>query len=39
MRKRNAPDRSQGREEMMQAALFFAHCAVVVKTLTRGVST
>jgi hypothetical protein len=31
MRKRNAPSRSQGREEKMQATSFFAHCAAIVK--------
>jgi hypothetical protein len=30
---KNAPNRSQGREEKMQAASFFAHCATVVKRL------
>ena len=31
MRKRNAPNRSQGREEKMRGAHFFAHCAAAVK--------
>jgi hypothetical protein len=33
MQKRNAPNRSQGREEKMQAASFFAHCGSIVKAL------
>lgn len=33
MQKRNAPDRSQGREEKMQAASFFAFLAPAVKHL------
>lgn len=32
MKKGNAPNRSQGREEKMQAASFFARCAGFVKT-------
>lgn len=33
MEKRSAPNRSQGREEKMQAASFFARCAAAVKRL------
>jgi len=33
MQKQNAPSRSQGREEKMQAASIFTHCATSVKRL------
>jgi hypothetical protein len=37
MRKGNAPSRSQGREEKMQAASFFVHCGFIVKALVPSI--